>query len=873
MRVSSLEETQLGETQATGGDGGAHSGRLEPGDNLGRYMVLAQVGRGAMGVVYAAYDRELDRKVALKVLRRRPDESNDKTSRGQARLQREAQAMAQLAHPNVVTVFDVGTVEGRVFVAMEFVEGMTLTSWLGKPRTSAEILDIFARTGRGLVAAHEQGLIHRDFKPDNVLVDGRGRPRVMDFGLARVDESVQEVLRDPNLSEGMDLTQTGALIGTPAYMAPEQYLGEQVGPAADQFAFCVALYEALFGQRPFSGDTVAALAFQVAEGTPREPPRIAGVQHHVRRAILRGLQREAAGRWPSVEALLGELARDPAATRRRWLGFGAVAAALGGAVVLGRASTPAETPAGPTCDADAEMGEVWGPEQDREVKAVFAASQLPYAEESSRATRELLDEWSRDWKQRRTTTCEPMPADPAANELVAACLLRQRDELTVLTELLREAEPGALRQAVAATAGLPRPERCMHVEVAAARFMPPVPEADRERVAEARVQLRRALLLVEMGRDDDAAAIADAVAEQAEEIGYLPLMAEATYTRGAVANVRVPKDAESLLYGATLQAQTSGHTELHALAAMELSSVLGYSLRRLEDASQWTDISGASLARLGEAPELEYRLEMVRGRNLASSTRHVQARVHAERARDLAEQVWGAESLQTAKATSLVASTHMRQGDIEQAASNYERALQTRSRLVGEFHPATAWSHANLSKVYLLLDRPDDAVESATRAIDIQREVYGKPHQRMGFSLWARGTAYVELGKHDEALADLDASVAAMSPALGEEHEWLAFPLSSMVLVEVQRGDLDRAAEILERADRISKPGAEQSIDPHVYVQEAAMELAWASGEHEAARELAARAEQRARGLAQTGWAQRLQRWSRAHRASPAESN
>jgi serine/threonine protein kinase len=282
------------------------------GDRVGRYLVLSTLGAGGMGVVFAAYDPQLDRKVALKLLRANLG-ANAKEAR--KRLKREAQAIAQLNHPNVVGVYDVGTTdEGDVYIAMEFVEGDTVSTWLKRwPRTWREILEIFHQAARGLMAAHSVGLLHRDFKPDNVLVGGDGRVRVTDFGLARSvlvpDEIVTAGSRNrpkPDTAAlHVELTATGTVLGTPRYMPPEQLTGPDIDSRSDQFSFCVALYEALFGTHPLPGATSVSMlehgdeALAPPEGT-RVPPTIA-------RAVMRGLQRERTKRFPGMSALVHEL--------------------------------------------------------------------------------------------------------------------------------------------------------------------------------------------------------------------------------------------------------------------------------------------------------------------------------------------------------------------------------------------------------------------------------------------------------------------------------------------------------------------------------------------------------------------------------------
>jgi Tol biopolymer transport system component/tRNA A-37 threonylcarbamoyl transferase component Bud32 len=298
------------------------------GSTLGRYIVLNKLGGGGMGVVYAAYDPELDRKVAVKLLRAETA-SHRKDSNARERLLREAQAMARLSHPNVIPVYDVGTLGEQVFIAMELIDGRTLKDWLKeKQRGAREVLDVFIQAGKGLAAAHAAGLVHRDFKPDNVLIGCDGQVKVLDFGIARAVEDLASGA--PTLPQKLEaqgpstprvlevqLTKTGMFLGTPAYMAPEQLLGKATDARTDQFSFCVALYEALYGERPFDGSGVDALTHQVTKGEVKEPSKSSRVPSWVRQVLLRGLRPNPKERFPSMDALLRELGQSPPVARRR----------------------------------------------------------------------------------------------------------------------------------------------------------------------------------------------------------------------------------------------------------------------------------------------------------------------------------------------------------------------------------------------------------------------------------------------------------------------------------------------------------------------------------------------------------------------------
>jgi hypothetical protein len=295
---------------------------LAPGEVLGRYQVARLLGAGGMGAVYAARDTQLERQVALKVIHpARLEGLPEAEARG--RVLREAQAMARLSHPNVVAVFDIGEQAERVWMAMELSDGVTLDRWLAAGGHSPrEVLRVFAEAGAGLAAAHRAGIVHRDFKPQNVLVDQAGRVRVTDFGLAREGWEGTGVVAAGELAGLSELTRTGVLVGTPSYMAPEQFLG-RADVRSDQFAFCVALYEALAGRRPFGGETLVALRQAIERGQLGDRPR--GVPRRVWPVLVRGLSSDPAARFESLEAVLASLRGGPS---RRWLLAGAAACAV-----------------------------------------------------------------------------------------------------------------------------------------------------------------------------------------------------------------------------------------------------------------------------------------------------------------------------------------------------------------------------------------------------------------------------------------------------------------------------------------------------------------------------------------------------------------
>ncbi|MBL9103367.1 MAG: protein kinase [Myxococcales bacterium] len=335
LPVSGIDQTAISDS--------SHSPYASPGPRredprqIGRFEVLRRLGAGGMGVVYAAYDWELERRLAIKVVR--DDGTTSEASK--QRIRREAQAMAKLSHPNVVQVYEAGQFDGQIYVAMEYVKGKNLADWLhAEERTWQEILEVYVQAGRGLAAAHRQGLVHRDFKPENVLVDPDGRARVLDFGLARSEATAELsdsalIGRNGAVSVRDNLTLAGAIMGTPAFMSPEQHLGTLADARSDQFSFCVALYVGLYGTQPFPGETLAELGSSVTTGELRPPPEDTRVPGWVFAALQVGLQTNPDERYPSMDTLLAAVSPElVAGPRRRWVWPAALVAASVLAVVV-----------------------------------------------------------------------------------------------------------------------------------------------------------------------------------------------------------------------------------------------------------------------------------------------------------------------------------------------------------------------------------------------------------------------------------------------------------------------------------------------------------------------------------------------------------
>lgn len=577
-------------------DGGPQAKRI------GRFILLEIIGAGAMGEVYAAYDGQLDRKVAIKLVHSHTDRSHSATMR----LLREAQTLAQVSHPNVVQVHEAGEFDGRVFLAMEYIRGVTLRKWLEArqelPRRTRqrEIVQQFVAAGRGLQAAHDAGLAHRDFKPDNVLIGDDGRLRVVDFGLARVvpvaetgevesdedavDVDVGQPQLEPAPSSDMEdtespfditpgrkaalaLTATGAILGTPRFMAPEQMHGQLADGRSDQFSFCVALFQALFGRFPYPGDSFAELMESVERGAI-EPPRSGEAPARVRRALLRGLAVKPDERFASIGDLLDELDGWLQQPRRRSLALMAAIAALG--VAYGATQQGLEDHR-PMCDGGPrEIAQVWNAERKSAIEQAILGVGSPYAKEAWQRVAAGLDSYSTAWADMRRDACltnQQGDQSDAMLDLRMVCLDRRRDAMDEALNVLAETDEKTLGKTVDVVQKLPRVDFCADTEALLAEVSPPEDPEVRAQVEDLRSRLERVRALQHAGRYEDAANLAQSLAGEAEGLLYPPVHAEALLTEGRVRmNLDPTIEAIPLLARATSIGFRSG-TDLIALEA------------------------------------------------------------------------------------------------------------------------------------------------------------------------------------------------------------------------------------------------------------------------------------------------------------------
>ncbi len=833
----SLEETTLGDDASERAD---PAGRLEPGERLGRYVIIHRIGAGAMGEVFAAYDPELDRKVAIKLLH--PDLGGaGSATRGRTRLLREAQAMARLSHPNTVTVHDVGEHRGRVFLAMEFVAGQTLGVWLCTPRSWRAIVSVFVAAGRGLAAAHAQGLIHRDFKPDNVMINLQGGVIVMDFGLARAaegeadereagDATGEHELVDPPTSGDVtrtessrlstSLTRTGALVGTPAYMAPEQFERRPLDARSDQFSFCVALYEALFGERPFAGSSLPDLILAVDEGRLRPPPPGRRVPAWLRRVVLRGLAREPDRRWPDMLALIDALEHDP--WRRRWpaliggAGLGLVAFALG-LVLYGE---PNDEPPPVCSNSAAELSEIWNDARRAKLRESMLATQLSYADESADQVIELLDQWAERWIAGHRDACEATELHRSQSVEVEdqrmRCLARQRQRVTDRIDELLVVDETTLEAAVARVESLPRVERCADLEYIAAEHNPP-PEDPA--VAAEVARLERELERFELGFDDQ---LSRPLAEtqrreleqlhaRAQPLGYAPLLAAIDLQLGARlhALTELP-EAEQALRRAFFSGRAHGLDAIAVASSLRLITVVGVEQARYTAALEWAEHAAAEITRAGTSLDAAHRHFLVSGvytdmSELETGDRELRAAIA------IYERELPPDSLALVHARSNLAANLIRRGEYRDAETMLEGLRERLVARLGPDHPEVA--HIDGLLLLSAVDQSDypRATERGAALLALYERVGLRDDPRYASVLSNLGKAQANAGKHDVAKQSWEQALAMRERWLPPDHPDIADILINLASIrdgsEPERdiADFERAIAIYEAA------GAKQS--------------------------------------------------------------
>jgi tetratricopeptide (TPR) repeat protein len=775
-----------------------------PGDKVGRFTVLAQLGAGGMGVVVAAHDPTLDRTVAIKMLH--GERWAGALTRGRDRLIAEAQAMARLAHPNVVALHEIGFDRDGAFLVMEHVAGTDLRGWLETDRPWPEVLAMFLAAGEGLAAAHRAGLVHRDFKPDNVLVDRGGRARVGDFGIAAIVEGTPAV---------------GSRSGTLPYMAPEQLRGEPCDARADQFAFCVALWAALHGHRPFAGETEADLLAEIDARRFAEPLR--RPPDWLRRALVRGLAPDPAARWPSMAALLAALRHDPRVRRRR-LGLG-----LGGAVLAAAAlwlAWPGTQAIDPCSSAAARLAGVWDPARELAVHAAFLSTGLPYAEATWRGVDARLDRYARSWIAMADQTCRATRVDGRQSDhlmdLRMACLEQRRGVLGATSTLwARGVDGDALEHAIDAAAQLPPIAACADDRALTERVAQPTDPAQLGLLAAARSELDALQAALLTHRLAEARAIAASARTRADAAGWLPLRAEVGVAEGELLAALDDAGAEARLIAAMQLADAARDDRLRLRALLLLVQDLAGRQQKAADALRFADLADGALARIGDDEAMRGSLLRARGVALFTAAKFADARAALGRARDLLTRALGPADLATLATTGDLARTASAQGDHPAARALYDGALAVAVPVLGEDHPEVARLLTSLADE--LYESGDITASAATyrRALAVDERTFGPDAPHTALTLHNLARLEGERGDLARARPLFRRALAIRERAYGPGHPFVAATLSNLAMLDFDDGRYDAAVAGIERvlAIKLATYGPEHPSTATTYYQ------------------------------------------------------
>jgi len=797
---------------------------LLPATRIARFVVLEELGRGGMGVVYAAYDTELDRRVAIKLVHEHAVDGEQRR-----RVLAEARALARLSHPHVVQLYDVGEHDERVYLAMEYVAGKTLRAWLSETsRSWPEIVAVFLQCGEGLRAAHLAGLVHRDFKLDNAILGDDGRVRVVDFGLARAADGLERNARR---------------VGTPGYMAPELLDGRPADARSDQFSLCTSLFEALHGRRPFTDEP---------RGEPFTP-EASEVPGWLQAAVLRGLALDPEARWPELGALLAALRDDPRLRRRRRLRM------LGSAALLGLAALATvawlrereREPTPPCQAAAAALGDAWNAARADQVHAALLR-EPSYAEQAWPRIERHLDGYAESWIAMHRDACLAHHRGEQSDELLdrrMACLTHRRAELAALVDVLAEADAGITEQSVRAALGLPEIRECGDLVALRMELGPPDDPVLARRAEDLRARLARASAEERAGRFEPGLALARAVLDEARALAYWPLVAEAGLRVGFLLEALARYDeAEAALVDAYLDAEVSHHLTIRLHTAKLLAFVIGVRLARTDEGLVWARKAAAIVEAIGDDRQTQAELlttfgtlAMRRGEGeralaeleqaatlfeevlgpfhprVAASRLSLgvaygeldelpQARREFERVVAIVRESYGDRHPSVAAALNNLGATEIRSGRLDQAAVDFSAALAIYEATLGLEHLQVAATLNNLATLSIALGRLDEAVAMLERALAIRERTLAHDHPQIAYVRNNLGSAYAHRGEHMKARDEFDRALGMLERSLGARHPSLVHPLTGSGDARVELGELDQGIAQLERALALDEP-------------------------------------------------------------------
>ena len=784
-----------------------------PAHRIGRFVLLSQLGHGGMGTVHAAYDERLDRKVAVKVLL---DEEIPHVS-SRKRFEREALALARLSHPNVVTVYEVGEDDGRLFLAMEFVHGQSFDKWFRTKPTLGAVIDAFVQAGGGLAAAHRAGLVHRDLKPQNIMRGEHGEVKVVDFGLARLGERSADASGADYAMEGrspmdyeLSLTFPGMLLGTPAYMSPEQSRGERCDALSDQYSFCVTLLEGLYGGRPEIGMSESALIEWIERKTRTRSTQI---PREVRDALIRGLAVDRSERWPSMEALLERLRRRPVHRRRRvWVALGGVSLVAAIAFSLDRASS---TDFDPCADAAGLLQRTWNDVRRAQVEAAIVDVDAPYATTMARRAERLLDDYADEWSSMRTEACRATlvrkEQSVELHERQRVCLDLAATELGSTVEMLADPDEAVVANADRLIAALPPIWRCGDVEVLMTEVERPASD-EVSAVLDARAELARARRLLDVGQSKAAREVVDIARSKASRLAYEPIRAHIALLRGRVLTELGDYDeAESMLHEALAFGLRLRQRDLMRRAANQRMSLVGYLRRKPAQA-----LNEAWLAEGLSEGRPEYEADFYRHHALVlvQNEEFDTAEGELREAISILREVHGPEHPAISSGFNELGNVLLHSGRYEEAAQEYRRALGLRLEHLGPEHPRSGELHLNLAKALYRLERYEDAKAEIEAALSLT----GPSDPRRGPLLFFRARISKSLGDYRAAESSYRETLAFQLRMLGPIHLDIAELHDDLASLFREQGRLDEAVtelrleiSILDKVAGLNQPALVQA--------------------------------------------------------------
>jgi len=748
---------------------------------IGRHVVLRELGAGGMSVVYVAYDEQLDRKVAIKFLKGSSGRERDETM---ARLQREARAMARLSHPNVAAVHEIGEQDDELYLVMEFVDGPPLRAWLEETRSTAEVLEVLLAAAGGIAAAHEAGVIHRDIKPDNIVVGPT--VKTIDFGIAST--VMQQETEPGQASTGSADPLTRGMAGTPQYMAPEQFAGEPPSAATDQFSFCVTAWEALYGLHPFP------LADREAPGVLRDP--LQGERPLDRAtfdALRRGLSVDADARHPSMQALIEALRPRP--PRRLWLpvSVGAV-----GVVAAFVALQPDEAAARCT-GAEAALGSAWQAERKQEVERAIAE---PYGETTWASVGSQIDDYATRWIDSHRDACLTNDRGEQSVAILddrMRCLDRARRALDASTALLAEGDAAVLENATQLVEALPALDRCDDLE-ALESDVPAPPAGQAEDVDKVRTALAQARARMVAGAYDEAEARAKQVVADADAIGYGPLSVEAKLVHGdALREVGNYEDAERILGEALVSAMANLQWLEAYDSALDLARLEGALLDRAGSGRAWLKTAEGLRERVGDDPKRRARFFLTRASVAERTGEYAAAKEDLETALEQLESVDGATS-RRANALRMLARTMHRLGEPEKAVALQRESAALLVEELGPEHPQVGVARENVASLLSEIGRLDEAATELDAALAIETRAWGRDSPRLLTARMTRVQLLRRQGKPVEAEAEAREVLEGRRRVLGDRHFDTLMTQTSLAVTIAMQGRHDESEPILADA-------------------------------------------------------------------------